>query len=74
MDPTFTLIGALMLVFSIVLSPLSSRVGMPVLLVFLAVGMMMGEDGPGGIQFKQSAEITFIISPLRTSSTSYTSA
>ena len=51
MDPTLTLIGALMLVISIVLSPLSSRVGMPVLLIFLVVGMMMGEDGPGGIQF-----------------------
>ena len=35
MDPTLTLIGALMLVISIVLSPLSSRVGMPVLLIFL---------------------------------------
>lgn len=45
MDPTLTLIGALMLVISIVLSPLSSRVGMPVLLIFLGVGMMMGEDG-----------------------------
>ncbi|AMQ89035.1 potassium/proton antiporter [Marinobacter sp. LQ44] len=63
MDPTFTLIGALMLVFSIVLSPLSSRVGMPVLLVFLAVGMMMGEDGPGGIQFN-NFELAFLIANL----------
>ncbi|MET4026429.1 cell volume regulation protein A [Marinobacter sp. MBR-99] len=63
MDPTFTLIGALMLVFSIVLSPLSSRVGMPVLLVFLVVGMMMGEDGPGGIQF-DNFELTFLIANL----------
>ena len=37
MDPTYTLIGALMLVFSIVLSPLSSRVGLPVLLIFLSL-------------------------------------
>lgn len=63
MDPTFTLIGALMLVFSIVLSPLSSRVGMPVLLVFLVVGMMMGEDGPGGIQF-DNFELAFLIANL----------
>ncbi|ERP87043.1 potassium:proton antiporter [Marinobacter sp. ES-1] len=63
MDPTFTLIGALMLVFSIVLSPLSSRVGMPVLLVFLAVGMMMGEDGPGGIEF-DNFELAFLIANL----------
>ncbi|KPQ30667.1 MAG: cell volume regulation protein A [Marinobacter excellens HL-55] len=63
MDPTFTLIGALMLVFSIVLSPLSSRIGMPVLLIFLAVGMMMGEDGPGGIQF-DNFELAFLIANL----------
>ncbi|MBJ6136246.1 potassium/proton antiporter [Marinobacter litoralis] len=63
MDPTFTLIGALMLVFSIVLSPLSSRVGMPVLLVFLGVGMLMGEDGPGGIEF-DDVELAVIIASL----------
>lgn len=63
MDPTFTLIGALMLVISIVLSPLSSRVGMPVLLIFLIVGMMMGEDGPGGIDF-DDFELAFVIANL----------
>lgn len=63
MDPTFTLIGALMLVISIVLSPLSSRVGMPVLLIFLIVGMMMGEDGPGGISF-DNFELAFVIANL----------
>lgn len=63
MDPTFTLIGALMLVISIVLSPLSSRVGMPVLLIFLIVGMMMGEDGPGGIDF-DNFELAFVIANL----------
>ena len=63
MDPTFTLIGALMLVFSIVLSPLSSRVGMPVLLIFLVVGMLMGEDGPGGIEF-DNVELAFLIANL----------
>ena len=63
MDPTLTLIGALMLVISIVLSPLSSRVGMPVLLIFLVVGMMMGEDGPGGIEF-DNFELAFLIANL----------
>ncbi|MBY6032725.1 potassium/proton antiporter [Marinobacter daepoensis] len=63
MDPTLTLIGALMLVISIILSPLSSRVGMPVLLVFLVVGMMMGEDGPGGIEF-DNFELAFLIANL----------
>jgi cell volume regulation protein A len=63
MDPTFTLIGAMMLVLSILLSPLSSRVGMPVLLIFLVVGMMMGEDGPGGIRFGDF-ELAFLIANL----------
>ncbi len=30
---------------------LSARVGTPLLLVFIAVGMAAGEDGPGGIKF-----------------------
>ncbi|MCK7548680.1 potassium/proton antiporter [Marinobacter koreensis] len=63
MDPTLTLVGALMLVISIVLSPLSSRVGMPVLLIFLVVGMVMGEDGPGGIKF-DNFELAFVIANL----------
>lgn len=63
MDPTLTLIGALMLVISIVLSPLSSRLGMPVLLIFLIVGMVMGEDGPGGIRF-DDFELAFLIANL----------
>ncbi|MGM0951490.1 MAG: potassium/proton antiporter [Pseudomonadota bacterium] len=63
MDPTLTLIGALMLVFSIVLSPLSSRVGLPVLLIFLVVGMLMGEDGPGGIVF-DNFELAFMVANL----------
>ncbi len=29
----------------------SARVGTPLLLVFIGVGMLAGEDGPGGIQF-----------------------
>lgn len=63
MDPTLTLIGALMLVISILLSPLSSRLGMPVLLIFLAVGMLTGEDGPGGIRF-DDFELAFLVGNL----------
>ncbi|MDX1457452.1 MAG: potassium/proton antiporter [Marinobacter sp.] len=63
MDSLLILIGALMLIISIVLSPLSSRVGMPVLLIFLIVGMIMGEDGAGGIQF-DNFELAFLIGNL----------
>lgn len=63
MDATLTLIGALMLVISILLSPLSSRLGMPVLLIFLVVGMIMGEDGPGGLRF-DNFELAFTIANL----------
>jgi potassium/hydrogen antiporter len=38
-------------VAAIVASRLSSRFGVPVLLVFLGIGMLAGSDGPGGIEF-----------------------
>ena len=46
--------GALLLLLAILASALSYRIGMPLLLVFLAVGMLAGEDGPGGIVFNHS--------------------
>ena len=45
------LLGATLVFASILLTPLSTRIGAPLLLLFLAVGMLLGEDGPGGIQF-----------------------
>src|SRR5436190_1877903 len=47
----FILIGAVFLLASIVTSAAVSRVGAPLLLVFLILGMLAGEDGPGGIRF-----------------------
>jgi potassium/hydrogen antiporter len=47
----YLLIGALLLLIGIVSSKFSTRVGLPVLVLFLAIGMLAGEDGIGGIQF-----------------------
>jgi cell volume regulation protein A len=45
------LVGGLILLVALLLGAASSRVGLPFLLVFLVVGMLAGEDGPGGIAF-----------------------
>ena len=45
------LIGAGLVVLSIFAGLVSSRVGAPLLLVFLALGMAAGQDGPGGLRF-----------------------
>ncbi len=47
----FVLVAALLVFASVLLVPLSARVGAPLLLIFLGVGMLMGVDGPGGIWF-----------------------
>lgn len=47
----------------ILVSPLSKRLGMPVLLLFLAVGMLAGEDGPGKIRF-DDFRTSFLVSNL----------
>ena len=43
--------GAGLIFVSILLSPLALRTGAPLLLFFLAIGMLVGEDGPGGLDF-----------------------
>ena len=45
------LITALLLFVSVVATRVSAKLGMPLLLVFLAVGMLAGEEGIGGITF-----------------------
>jgi len=48
---TWLFFGALLLLVALTLGAWSSRFGIPSLLVFLVVGMLAGEDGPGGIGF-----------------------
>lgn len=49
---TLLLITGLLLLLGIVSSKLSTRLGMPVLVLFLLVGMVAGSEGVGGIEFE----------------------
>jgi cell volume regulation protein A len=57
------LVGALILLVALLLGAASSRVGLPFLLVFLVVGMLAGEDGPGGIAFDDYG-LSFLVGNL----------
>ncbi|MFN8644980.1 MAG: potassium/proton antiporter, partial [Candidatus Binatia bacterium] len=44
-------LGGLLLLVSSLLSRVGHRLGVPVSLLFLVIGMLAGSDGPGGIWY-----------------------
>ncbi|MDR0911034.1 MAG: potassium/proton antiporter [Methanobrevibacter sp.] len=58
--PEMLLIAGIILLVSVILSKLSSHAGIPVLLVFLVLGMFMGSEGPVGIYFDNYTYVQYI--------------
>jgi cell volume regulation protein A len=57
---TIVLVGSSLLVVSILTSYAAMRIGTPLLLIFLAVGLVAGPDGIGGISFN-NPDAAFLI-------------
>ena len=60
---TLFLLGGLLISLSILGSRLSSKFGLPLLIIFLALGMLAGEEGVLGIQFDDYS-LAFLIGHL----------
>lgn len=57
---TLLLLSGALLFLGVLASTLSARLGLPFLLIFLVVGMLAGEDGPGGIRFDDFGSSFFV--------------
>jgi len=57
------LFGSALVLAGILSSLIAKRFGAPLLLVFLVIGMLAGEDGPGGIKFDDYAA-TYLVGSL----------
>ncbi|MCC7045726.1 MAG: potassium/proton antiporter [Alphaproteobacteria bacterium] len=60
---TWLVVAALLILASVLAHLVSRRFGAPILLVFLLLGMLAGEDGPGGIPFND-AHIAFLVGSM----------
>lgn len=56
----FLLIGSILLFISVLLSKISARFGIPLLLLFMGVGMLAGSDGIGKIYLDNPVPVQFI--------------
>jgi potassium/hydrogen antiporter len=54
------LIGSILLIISVLAGKTSNKFGVPVLIFFLAIGMLAGSDGIGGIYFDNPKTAQFI--------------
>ncbi|WP_170008577.1 potassium/proton antiporter [Bacillus fonticola] len=57
---SFMLLSALLLIVGVITTKLSSRLGVPALVLFIAVGMVVGSDGLGLIYFDNAEVAEFI--------------
>ncbi|KKO46493.1 potassium transporter Trk [Arsukibacterium ikkense] len=57
------LVGGLLFFVSIIATLISARLGAPMLLIFLVIGMIAGEDGLAGIQF-DNPQTAFLIGSI----------
>jgi len=57
------LFGAVLVLAGIMSSLIAMRFGAPLLLVFLIVGMLAGEAGPGGIKF-DDVYVTYVVGSI----------
>ena len=57
----FLLAGSIIILMSVLLSKTSGRFGLPILLLFMFIGVIAGSEGLGGIQF-ENYELTHSIS------------
>jgi cell volume regulation protein A len=57
------LVGSALVLIGIFSSLVANRFGAPLLLVFLVVGMLAGQDGPGGIAFN-NYQVTYLVGSI----------